>query len=188
MVNFKSRECAIRQAEKDLSELLDTKVTIFGTDNEYQHIVAQPLEHATIINPEKRVEKFQEDPELLTEVQRMSSVLAKNSWYKYTNFRSNCKVTHQPDYATVFIYSSSPMPMDGVARYLASFRDESHFHEECVEMIYDRLYKKYQPEDLVVFAQYTRRGGIDINPYRASSFELLAKVVPSGFISRTTQQ
>ena len=89
--------------------------------------------------------------------------------------RSNCKITHQPDWGTVFIRMKSGMGIsaESLARYLVSFRGENHFHEEIVECIYKRLWDRFTPESLMVCALYTRRGGIDICPVRASSADQL---------------
>lgn len=80
------------------------------------------------------------------------------------------------------IYASS------LVKYIISFRNENHFHEEIVETIYDRLYKVFKPDELLVCAKYTRRGGIDINPMRASKKEILHKDFISGKIHHKTLQ
>ena len=85
--------------------------------------------------------------------------------------RSNCRVTHQPDFGDVFIYYNSKKHIleSSLVQYLCSFRQEYHFHEECVEMIYKRLFDLLDVDDeLFVCALYTRRGGIDISPVRYS--------------------
>ena len=69
--------------------------------------------------------------------------------------------------------SSSTIQPLSLLKYIVSFRDECHFHEEICETIYKRLYDIYNPEELCVTCLYARRGGIDINPTRASSVELL---------------
>lgn len=91
----------------------------------------------------------------------------------YTNlFRSRCPVTGQPDWATVDIaYRGPGLVHADLLRYLVSFRDNSEFHEQCVERIYGDLYRLAQPDYLSVCARYTRRGGLDINPYRSSRDE-----------------
>ena len=84
--------------------------------------------------------------------------------------RSNCRVTNQPDWGDVFIYmkgDSVPTP-DSLAKYIVSHRTVSHFHEEICEMVYAHLTERFKPEQLMVSCLYTRRGGIDINPIRAS--------------------
>jgi 7-cyano-7-deazaguanine reductase len=93
--------------------------------------------------------------------------------------RSNCRVTNQPDWGDVFIRMKGnklPTP-ESLAKYIVSHRQVSHFHEEICEMIYTHLSEAFEPEELMVACLYTRRGGIDINPIRASRLSL----VPSFF-------
>ncbi len=84
--------------------------------------------------------------------------------------RSNCRVTNQPDWGDVFIrMNSKNLPaVDSLAKYIVSHRTVSHFHEEICEMVFKHLMDAYQPDDLMVSCLYTRRGGLDINPIRAT--------------------
>jgi 7-cyano-7-deazaguanine reductase len=83
--------------------------------------------------------------------------------------KSNCPVTGQPDWASVQIrYSGPRIDRDGLLRYLISFRQHADFHEHCVERIYVDLMTRCVPRRLSVYARYTRRGGLDINPWRSS--------------------
>lgn len=83
--------------------------------------------------------------------------------------KSNCPVTGQPDWATLHIaYRGPRIDRAGLLRYIASFRDHREFHEQCVERIFGELSERCAPEWLSVEARYTRRGGLDINPWRAS--------------------
>jgi len=93
----------------------------------------------------------------------------KNSKFKFEGFRSNCKITNQPDYATVFIKINSYEGIDPVSlvKYLTSFRNENHFHEECCEIIFKDINSFFTPHNLSVTCCYTRRGGIDISPTRS---------------------
>jgi len=84
-------------------------------------------------------------------------------------FRSNCPVTGQPDWASVQVrYRGPRIARDGLLRYLVSFRTHSGFHEQCVERIFLDLLARCRPDALSVYARYTRRGGLDINPWRAT--------------------
>ena len=89
----------------------------------------------------------------------------------YSNLlRSNCRVTNQPDWGDVYIYMKGqelPTP-ESLAKYIVSHRTVSHFHEEICEMVYAHLTERFSPERLMVSCLYTRRGGLDINPIRAS--------------------
>lgn len=88
----------------------------------------------------------------------------------YSNLlRSNCPVTGQPDWGTVFIrYRGAKLCSASLLTYLISYRQHSGFHEQCVEQIFADIWQFLKPESLAVHAQYTRRGGLDINPCRSS--------------------
>ncbi len=83
--------------------------------------------------------------------------------------KSNCPVTGQPDWADVFIgYRGPRIDRASLLRYVVSFRDHAGFHEQCVERIFTDLMARCRPQWLSVEARYTRRGGLDINPWRAT--------------------
>ena len=83
--------------------------------------------------------------------------------------KSNCPVTGQPDWASVvFSYRGPRIDHAGLLRYLVSFRDHAGFHEQCVERMFHDLMAQCRPQALSVEARYTRRGGLDINPWRAT--------------------
>jgi 7-cyano-7-deazaguanine reductase len=83
--------------------------------------------------------------------------------------KSNCLVTGQPDWGSIQIqYSGPAIDQESLLRYLVSFRNHNEFHEQCVERIFMDILTRCQPNRLAVYARYTRRGGIDINPYRAN--------------------
>ena len=105
-------------------------------------------------------------PELLTaalDEQPVTEVLTSNL------LKSNCLVTGQPDWGSVQISYSGPQIEQGsLLQYLVSFRNHNEFHEQCVERIFMDLWTRCQPTKLAVYARYTRRGGLDINPFRTS--------------------
>lgn len=85
--------------------------------------------------------------------------------------KSNCLITSQPDWGSVQIhYVGKRLNREKLLRYLVSFREHNEFHEQCVERIFTDLMQFAKPEKLTVYARYTRRGGLDINPFR-SNFE-----------------
>ena len=87
--------------------------------------------------------------------------------------RSNCLITNQPDWGTLHIhYVGKKINHEKLLRYVVSFRQHNEFHEQCVERIFCDLMHYAKPEKLTVYARYTRRGGLDINPFR-SNFENL---------------
>ncbi|KFX05826.1 7-cyano-7-deazaguanine reductase [Pectobacterium betavasculorum] len=95
--------------------------------------------------------------------------------------KSNCLITHQPDWGSVQIhYRGKRINREALLRYIVSFRHHNEFHEQCVERIFNDLMHYYQPEKLSVYARYTRRGGLDINPWRSN----YAASVPNGRLPR----
>jgi 7-cyano-7-deazaguanine reductase len=83
--------------------------------------------------------------------------------------KSNCLVTGQPDWGSVQIqYAGAPIDEEGLLRYLIGFRNHNEFHEQCVERIFIDILRQCKPQKLAVYARYTRRGGLDINPWRSN--------------------
>jgi len=105
-------------------------------------------------------------PELLTSATNetpVSEVLTSHL------LKSNCPVTGQPDWASVQIsYFGPQIDQAGLLRYIVSYRNHSGFHEDCVERMFMDITRRCQPHKLAVYARYTRRGGLDINPFRSS--------------------
>ncbi len=114
-----------------------------------------------------------ERPELLRESRHDAPFLKVRT----SVLHSNCRITNQPDWGDLFVLmKGEELPgADSLLRYAVSMRSENHFHEEIAEMVYVRL-ADFEPEELFVACLYTRRGGIDINPVRASSMELLHRL------------
>jgi 7-cyano-7-deazaguanine reductase len=109
---------------------------------------------------------YQPAPELLTvadEESPVTEVLVSNL------LKSNCLVTGQPDWGSVQIsYTGRAIDQEGLLQYLVSFRNHNEFHEQCVERIFMDIWSRCKPLKLSVYARYTRRGGLDINPFRTS--------------------
>ena len=92
--------------------------------------------------------------------------------------KSNCLVTGQPDWGSVQIsYSGPQIEQEGLLQYLVSFRNHNEFHEQCVERIFMDIWTRCKPSKLAVYARYTRRGGLDINPFRTSYPQALPPAV-----------
>ena len=188
------RENIAMKASKDLSELLETdvKVHIFsnynvlsdtttteaewhvksGSGNKFkQHREYITLEDAYPVD-EVIFDTYTETPELLEVIKD-----APTDWVHYHSalLKSNCRVTSQPDWGDVYIDIKSDDTIDPISlvKYIVSFRDECHFHEEICEAIYKRIWDLLKPEKLAVRCLYARRGGIDINPERVSDEKLL---------------
>jgi 7-cyano-7-deazaguanine reductase len=162
----------------DLEELLEASVS--GAFQDYEESVSEFITPSDMFTESVMLErytddldtivfdKFEEDPAILKEGNKKEFYITSDL------VRSNCKITHQPDWGTVFIKfkGDTGVDMNSLAQYLVSFRGENHFHEEIVECLYIRLLEKFKPKDLMVTALYTRRGGIDICPVRATSEDL----------------
>ncbi len=90
--------------------------------------------------------------------------------------KSNCLVTGQPDWGSVQIsYTGDQIEQGGLLQYLVSFRNHNEFHEQCVERIFMDIWTRCKPMKLAVYARYTRRGGLDINPFRTSHPQALPR-------------
>ena len=155
--------------ERDLSERLETEVKINFIDNSTEKVqIYENFQNIMqFVNENNlRIEKFKEAPEVLyTEPNNT----IKEYFLTFDSLRSNCRVTHQPDFGDLFLYykSAKHITEESLVKYLSSFRSEYHFHEECCEMIFKRLHDILDKDDkLFVCALYTRRGGIDICPSR----------------------
>ncbi len=111
-------------------------------------------------------ERYQPAPELLGN--NADEDVVEQTLYSHL-LKSNCLVTGQPDWAMVVIrYRGRPIDQANLLRYLVSFRNHNEFHEQCVERIYRDIQQQCRPQALAVHARYTRRGGLDINPFRSS--------------------
>ncbi|MGL6205144.1 MAG: NADPH-dependent 7-cyano-7-deazaguanine reductase QueF [Giesbergeria sp.] len=118
---------------------------------------------------------YQPAPDLLraaTDEAPVSEVLVSHL------LKSNCLVTGQPDWGSVRIaYTGPQIDQERLLQYIVSFRNHNEFHEQCVERIYMDLWTRCQPIKLEVYARYTRRGGLDINPWRTSHPQAMPKNV-----------
>lgn len=157
--------------EKDLSEKLktDVKINFFENNTERENIFNNFENIMNFVDESSlKIDKFKEAPE---ELKTKKNNEIKTHYLLFDSLRSNCRVTHQPDFGDLFIYykSKNHILENSIVQYLTSFRSEYHFHEECCEMIYKRLIDLLNENDeLFVCALYTRRGGIDISPVRSN--------------------
>ena len=177
------------RAEEDLSRLLETHVSVHveqaraDTTGDSIFIDDRYTTLELLLNTgdltDMTVDTYQESPDLLEVVKADSIGRAPGEFINHHSslLKSNCRVTSQPDWGDVFIsYKGENIATpESLLKYIISFRDECHFHEEICETIYVRLMDKLQPERLVVTCLYARRGGIDINPVRASDKSLINK-------------
>jgi len=168
-----------KKAIEDLSELLETNVSVqlFYDDMLIEDYLN--FENVTQLDAEVSedivFDTYSETPELL-QVEEHSDIHTRQ--YISGLLKSNCRVTSQPDWGDVFIsIKGNKLPTnDSLLKYIVSFRDECHFHEEICECIYKRLWDTFSPEELVVKCLYVRRGGWDINPHRCSHEHLYNEI------------
>lgn len=112
------------------------------------------------------INNYQLKPEYLENIS--GSEVVSETLYSHL-LKSNCLITNQPDWGSVEIsYTGKKLNREKLLRYLISFRLHNEFHEQCVERIYCDLMKFAEIDSLSVYARYTRRGGLDINPLRAT--------------------
>lgn len=167
---------------QDLSKLLETDVKVYVRlakaveDDVYYPPVFCNKDYPTLENNIDvtciKALSYTENPDILSAIQIPESKVQR---FHSALLKSNCRVTSQPDWGDVYIHYKGKYEINltSLLQYIVSFRDECHFHEEICETIYMRLFKKFYPEELVVSCLYVRRGGIDINPTRASNYSLL---------------
>lgn len=180
------------RVKRDLDELLDTDTTVSFYASEFETEALsfsdsyQDLSDLTNLDTIDFT-AFKSDASQL-EVSIESGEMSVRS----NLLRSNCRVTNQPDWGDVFIYINGeklPTP-ESLAKYIVSHRTVSHFHEEICEMIFAHLTERFKPEQLMVSCLYTRRGGIDINPIRATHNMLIPEFFtnPNYTIRKTLRQ
>ena len=174
---------------KDLSYTAGTKakVSLYKVDNCPALIIsdvnlANNLTSHCIDNEDISVETYQYKQTILQNIHRPNKEHdCKTSYLESDHsdkkeqqlvshlLKSNCLITNQPDWASVYIhYKGKEINHAVLLAYLISFRQHSEFHEQCVERIFCDLQQYAQLDELTVFARYTRRGGLDINPFRSS--------------------
>ncbi|WP_341677727.1 NADPH-dependent 7-cyano-7-deazaguanine reductase QueF [Niveibacterium sp. SC-1] len=114
---------------------------------------------------EIEVDCYQPTPELL---RTSPGTEVSETLYSHL-LKSNCLVTGQPDWGMLVVrYRGAPIDREALLRYVISFRQHNEFHEQCVERVFMDVQRQCRPSELAVWARYTRRGGLDINPFRAS--------------------
>ena len=181
------------RVKRDLDELLETNTTVSFYASEFE---TEPLSFSDDYEDLGEVvdldqidfTAFKSDADQLQEADYEGNELKLRS----NLLRSNCRVTNQPDWGDVFIYmKGGSLPgADSIARYIVSHRTVSHFHEEICEMIFAHLTERFGPDQLMVSCLYTRRGGIDINPIRATHSSLVPEFFtnPEYIIRKTLRQ
>ncbi len=125
-----------------------------------------PLEGLSLDRLDVECTHYQPAPELLTAA---TGEVPVTETLVSDLLKSNCLVTGQPDWGSIQVrYSGPQIDQAGLLRYLVSFRNHNEFHEQCVERVFMDIWQRCKPVKLSVLARYTRRGGLDINPFRTS--------------------
>ncbi|MFV8797498.1 NADPH-dependent 7-cyano-7-deazaguanine reductase QueF [Yersinia sp. LJYL362] len=153
--------------QQDLSACAqgDVSVTLYRL-NEMTHQPIANLSGECLDEQDIRIDSYEFNADYLQGATGES--LVKESLVSHL-LKSNCLITHQPDWGSVQIsYSGPQINREALLRYLVSFRHHNEFHEQCVERIFNDIMRFCQPETLSVYARYTRRGGLDINPWRSN--------------------
>ena len=159
---------------RDLEKLLETSVRVgFIKTTEPFHIFTEFSDLYSEVSDVDflKISEYNENKNLLKISEEYGDPVEHK--YLFTSLKSNCRVTHQPDFGDIFINYKSKKEIDkgSLIQYLCSFRNEFHFHEEICECCFTRLSELLDEGDpLMVTALYTRRGGIDINPCRYQNF------------------
>lgn len=152
--------------EADLSACIDAPVFVKITSLE--KIKDSKLHHAftgkCLDNLDVECSIYLVEPSFLT----VSNDVVEETLYSDL-LKSNCLVTNQPDWGSVqIIYKGKQINHEGLLKYIISFRNHNEFHEQCIERIFIDIKNYCKPEQLTVYGRYTRRGGLDINPYRST--------------------
>ncbi|MEO8673084.1 MAG: NADPH-dependent 7-cyano-7-deazaguanine reductase QueF [Tahibacter sp.] len=166
-MNFTTTAALSERLRQDLSAVAGAPVSAALCENgEFRNSVLCELDGELIDNLDIAIDDYgPPKPEYLSseESQPVQENLVSHL------LKSNCPVTGQPDWASVQIrYRGPRLSREGLLRYLVSFRRHSDFHEQCVERIFMDITALCKPQELSVYARYTRRGGLDINPWRSS--------------------
>ena len=181
------------QVERDISKAVGGEVGVYiavGGVDTVKPMKGDFMSLENYCNVDKMsFDRYNESSDILEVV---PSIGRYERWRSHS-LRSNCRVTNQPDWGDVYIHikGDKAVTPESLLQYIVSMRKENHFHEEIAECIYKRLWDLLEPEELLVTCLYTRRGGIDINPTRASNYPLLnqAPIIDAyNFCEKTARQ
>ncbi len=157
---FKDRYAVAETIAKDLSKCCGSTIAV--TLNSLEPVALGRFGGTCLDTLDVSIDCYDPTPSLL----KCDSGTVKETVYTDL-FKSNCLITGQPDWASISIYySGRQINHESLLKYLISYRNHCGFHEHCTEQIFSDLKEICRPEELQVFARFTRRGGIDINCYR----------------------
>lgn len=161
---FDSEKSVENHLIEDLSQAVGAAISIKWIPLCEQNAVFSPLNGTCLDDIDVTVHEYKPNPALLSTESAVVSEIVFSHLLK-----SNCLVTGQPDWASVEIdYTGHKINHAGLLKYIISFRNQNEFHEQCVERIFMDILRQCSPTKLTVYARYTRRGGLDINPFRST--------------------
>lgn len=162
---FSSEAEVVARMTQDLSAAAGAPVSVELLHPDAPQLAGLAVPGECLDEIDVAISHYTPTPELLTSV---SDEIVEETLHSHL-LKSNCPVTGQPDWGTVVIrYRGPRIARDGLLAYLISYRQHQDFHEHCVERIFVDIMSRIAPESLVVSARYVRRGGLDINPTRAT--------------------
>lgn len=151
---------------KDFSDMCEADVQVIMAPDELTHIVPPTqLKYLCLDHLDIAVHHYQRTPELLT---ADHNIVTEQKLVTHL-FKSHCLCTGQPDFGSIFVdYVGPKIDEASMLAYLISYRDHVGFAENCIEQIFVDIKRACAPQKLTVFGRFTRRGGIDIDPYRST--------------------
>lgn len=171
---FKSIDDLKQTIKKDLSNLVESSsIGVYDYKNNFNFEYGICLDTNHI-----QTEVYEPTINILSYTLRC--MYEKEFSYYSDLLRTNCEITNQPDWARIFIsyIGKKIIDRESLLKYIISYRNHQMFHEPTCEKIYQDLYDFLEPSSLKVLCQYTRRGGIDINPYRSTFNDLEDENLP----------
>lgn len=163
---FKFIEEVEKIIQNDLEKVIESNVTVIVNQlgHAKQTLIQERFDGECIDDLDIECTQYTVDPNYLS----TSNEAVEEKLYSDL-LKSNCLVTNQPDWGSIqVIYKGNQINREGLLQYLVSFRNHNEFHEQCIERIFVDIMKYCKPTELTVYGRYTRRGGLDINPYRST--------------------
>lgn len=183
---FDSTEQVIATLTNDLSHCAAAHVDVNMIEPaQFDNLQIQELDGISIDEIDIQIDDYELTPSVLkVDSSIVTETLTSNL------LKSNCLITNQPDWASVQInYQGKQINQQSLLRYLVSFRMHNEFHEQCVERIFCDIQHFCKPEKLSVYARYTRRGGLDINPFRTNyEFDVKSSLTAPDLQHRSARQ
>jgi len=160
-------DALVKTLQADLSAAAGSAVHVSLTmPDQFSQLHMHELEGSLLDRLDIEVDSYTPNPGLLKANQQ--DAIVEETLISHL-LKSNCLVTGQPDWGSVQIhYVGAQIDQESLLRYLIGFRDHNEFHEQCVERIFVDIMRHCKPQKLSVYARYTRRGGLDINPWRSN--------------------